>query len=135
MSNDGQPGDGVEADQRLRDQSVAFTVISIVLFAVVACGTIRLWTGSQNAGGRVEVAGLRIDINHADVATLELLPGIGPTVASRIVEEREAGGHFKDVDDVARRVKGVGPKLSERMRPYVVFGTGTSVSESSGSLR
>ena len=46
------------------------------------------------------------------------LPGIGPTLAKRIVESRQAAGPFADQDDL-RRVRGIGPKTMEQIRPYL----------------
>ena len=60
-----------------------------------------------------------IDVNAASVADFELLPRIGPTLAARIVEERERGGRFGTVDELAR-VRGIGPRTLERLRPLVV---------------
>lgn len=62
---------------------------------------------------------LRIDVNSAEEAQLDLLPGIGPRLAARIVHERGSRGPFASVDDLAR-VSGLGPKLIERLRPYAV---------------
>jgi competence ComEA-like helix-hairpin-helix protein len=57
----------------------------------------------------------RLNINTASAAELELLPGIGPALAARIIEDRLAAGPFKSVDDLDR-VKGIGPKTLERVR-------------------
>jgi competence protein ComEA len=58
-----------------------------------------------------------IDINHANGQELQLLPGIGPKLAQRILDER-AKSPFQSVEDL-RRVSGIGPKILERLRPYV----------------
>jgi competence protein ComEA len=58
-----------------------------------------------------------IDINKADAQVLQQLPGIGPKLAQRILDER-AKAPFQSVDDL-RRVSGIGPKILERLRPYV----------------
>ncbi len=63
--------------------------------------------------------GLRIDVNSADEAQLDLLPGIGPRLAARIVRERGSEGPFTSVGDLAR-VSGLGPRIIERLRPYAV---------------
>ena len=63
--------------------------------------------------------GLRIDVNSAEEAQLDLLPGIGPRLATRIVEERRAQGSFASLDELMR-VAGLGPRLVERLRPYAV---------------
>jgi competence protein ComEA len=51
-----------------------------------------------------------VDVNSADEAALNEVKGIGPAMARRIVEERGKQGAFKDADDLAERVKGLGPK-------------------------
>jgi competence protein ComEA len=43
-----------------------------------------------------------VDLNSADVAELQTLPGIGPIAAARIVAERESGGPFGSVEDLVR---------------------------------
>lgn len=50
----------------------------------------------------------RIDINRAQPAELEQLPGIGPALARRIVEYRESWGPFTAVHDILE-VPGIGP--------------------------
>lgn len=59
-----------------------------------------------------------VNINTADVALLETIPGIGPTVASRIVAYREENGPFERVEDLSK-VAGIGPETLEKIRPYV----------------
>jgi competence protein ComEA len=51
----------------------------------------------------------RLAINRASARDLEALPGIGPSLAKRIVEEREKAGPFRSPRDLLR-VKGIGPK-------------------------
>jgi competence ComEA-like helix-hairpin-helix protein len=58
------------------------------------------------------------DINTAGVEALQHLPGIGPTLARRIVADREARGPFRTAEDLLR-VPGIGPKRWERIRPLV----------------
>ncbi|GAB4290688.1 MAG: hypothetical protein Kow0067_17040 [Coriobacteriia bacterium] len=62
-----------------------------------------------------------VDINRADAATLERLPGIGPATAAKIVEDREKNGPFKTVDDLAR-VSGIGAKKIEALRDFATVG-------------
>lgn len=57
-----------------------------------------------------------LDLNHATVAELDALPGIGPVLAARIVEHRRRNGPFRDVDELLA-VPGIGPRLLERLRP------------------
>ncbi|MBU4271375.1 MAG: helix-hairpin-helix domain-containing protein [Planctomycetes bacterium] len=78
------------------------------------------WRGRLIEIDRAEplVARFEVDINAADWPELILLPGIGETLAQRIVASRESDGPFADHDDL-RRVQGIGPKTLERIRPYL----------------
>ncbi len=75
-------------------------------------------TPSTGADGKGEL----IDINSATAKELERLPGIGPQIAGRIVAYREQHGAFKRVDDLTK-VRGIGPKTLERLRPHLTMST------------
>ncbi|MDZ7681336.1 MAG: phospholipase D-like domain-containing protein [Fodinibius sp.] len=60
-----------------------------------------------------------ININSADKALLDMLPGIGPAYADRIVAYRQKYGAFTDVNQL-RNISGIGPKTMEKLRPNVV---------------
>ncbi|WP_236605540.1 ComEA family DNA-binding protein [Sandaracinus amylolyticus] len=67
-----------------------------------------------------------LDLNVADAAALQALPRIGPSLARRIIEDREANGPFTSVDDLDR-VRGIGPATIEQLRALVrVGGAATS---------
>ncbi|MCX6640372.1 MAG: helix-hairpin-helix domain-containing protein [bacterium] len=59
-----------------------------------------------------------ININTADQSELESLPGIGPTLAKRIMEFRTERGKFRKVEDLLG-VSGIGPKKFEQIKPRV----------------
>jgi competence protein ComEA len=59
-----------------------------------------------------------IDLNSADGAALEELPGIGPALAERILAWREEHGRFASVEDLLA-VPGIGEKLLEGVRDRV----------------
>jgi competence ComEA-like helix-hairpin-helix protein len=62
-----------------------------------------------------------VDINSATAAQIETLPGIGPTLAKRIVDHRDSAGPFAGMQSLCD-VRGVGPALAKRLRPLVTFG-------------
>lgn len=59
-----------------------------------------------------------ININTASAAELETLPGIGPSLAQRIIEYREQNGPFATIEDLDN-VSGIGLGLIERFRDQV----------------
>jgi len=61
----------------------------------------------------------KIDVNRADWPELALMPDIGEQLARRIVADRQQNGPFRDLADL-RRVRGIGPKTLEGMRPYLL---------------
>lgn len=69
-------------------------------------------------GGKLRPGDPPVDVNAADEAELQRLPGVGPTLARRIVDVRGTD-RFKSVEDL-RKVKGIGVKTLENLRPYVV---------------
>jgi competence protein ComEA len=62
-----------------------------------------------------------VDLNTADVALLDTLPGVGPSTAAAIVAYRGANGRFRTVDDLGE-VRGIGPAKLEQLRPLVTVG-------------
>ncbi len=81
--------------------------------------------GVRRDAGSTQVArlleGQPVDVNLATAEELQLLPRIGPTLAARIVEERERGGPFRSVQDLTR-VRGIGPRTVERLAPLATVG-------------
>ncbi|TOZ21520.1 competence protein ComE, partial [Burkholderia pseudomallei] len=49
-----------------------------------------------------------VEVNTADQAALESVKGLGPVKSKAIIDERAKNGPFKDADDLANRVKGLG---------------------------
>ena len=63
----------------------------------------------------------KIDINLADAALLETLPGIRPAIAERIIGYREMNGPFETIEDI-QKVKGIGPTTFEKIREQIAVG-------------
>ncbi len=60
----------------------------------------------------------RVCVNTASAEEITVIPGIGPAIASRIVEYREKNGRFYRLEDLVE-VRGIGPVKLESMREYV----------------
>jgi competence protein ComEA len=107
---------------RRADQAAVAGLVLIGLASTVA------WWASQGGWrGRLieleraepQAAAFQVDINTADWPELVQLPGIGPTLAQRILESRRSGGPFVSPKDLRRRVRGIGPKTLQRIQPYL----------------
>jgi len=66
----------------------------------------------------VEPLSLKVNINTADQAALEALPGIGPELARRILDYRQAHGPFAQIEDLLH-VTGIGPGILEKIREEI----------------
>ena len=62
-----------------------------------------------------------IDVDRASAKELEALPRVGPALATRIVDERDAHGHFGSLEALDQRVKGIGPAMVNALRDFVTF--------------
>lgn len=60
-----------------------------------------------------------VDVNRAGLEELQRLPGVGPALARRILENRQRHGPFPTVDAMTR-VGGIGPASVERLRGHAV---------------
>jgi competence ComEA-like helix-hairpin-helix protein len=70
-----------------------------------------------------------LDLNAASPAELESLPGIGPTLARRIVAHRRAHGRFREVGELIA-VRGIGPRLLARIEALVRAGPDVPAADS-----
>jgi competence protein ComEA len=94
-----------------------FKAIAVIL--LVSCAALPAMAGKsvEKQASKTMLQGT-VNINMADATQLQLLPGIGPKAAESIVSYRGSAGPFKSVDDLVK-VKGVGPKTLEKIRPYL----------------
>ena len=56
-----------------------------------------------------------VSINKADVEGLQMVRGIGPALAERIIDYREANGNFKSLDQL-KAVRGIGDAKFEKIK-------------------
>ncbi len=79
--------------------------------------------------------GERFDLNSADRIALMRLPRIGPSLADRIVRDREANGPFPEVAAL-ERVSGIGPAMMRSVGPHLrVEGSGRRFPSGPGPVR
>jgi len=113
-----------------RDQLVLY-LLAVAVLAVGAARYARLqWPGvspvrTLDASQRIDY---RVDINRAGADELDLLPGIGPVKAERIVEYRQTHGPFAKVEDLAR-VPGISADCVARLHGLATAGTAGAHSE------
>jgi len=95
--------------------------VCIVLIALLLLVAARAHSNARNVVMRDPLPTMRIDLDAADPAFLELLPGIGPRLAEEIVQTRGLVGAFGEPEEILR-VPGIGPVTLERVRPLVRAG-------------
>ncbi len=88
-----------------RDRAAAAAAVSVV---------------SAEALGPEEIDLALVNVNTAGKEELATLPGIGESLAERIIQEREENGPFAQVEDLLR-VSGIGEKKLEELRDYVTL--------------
>ena len=82
--------------------------------------------GSQSGSGTNSSSGTasgttndgKVNINTAESAELQTIPGIGPSKAARIIEYRQSNGNFSSIEDI-QNVSGIGSKTFESIKDYI----------------
>lgn len=69
----------------------------------------------ENNSGNQEKSSSKVNINTATVEELEKLDGIGPAIAQRIVDYRNANGKFLSIDEI-KNVSGIGEKIFDKFK-------------------
>lgn len=71
---------------------------------------------NENSGG-LEKSSI-VNINKASEVELQTLPGIGPSLAGRIIEYRETNGKFKSIEDI-KNVSGIGETKFDSIKDFI----------------
>ena len=83
-------------------------------------------TGSANRAVNAEMSGsldgaawsFRVNLNSAERGELLLLPGIGPSLADRIIEYRQTEGPFQSPEEI-EKIRGIGKIKTAKLLPYL----------------
>lgn len=90
----------------------------VLLTLIAAAAAIGLGASARPQRTTSRVPPLVVDPNTAPAAVLVSLPRLGPALAGRIVEARNAEP-FHTLDDLDRRVPGIGPSTMTALRPFL----------------
>ncbi len=114
-------------EARRKGDSAPVMALAGLVAAMALVGLARDWQGRaapakapvvepvrESPGAIALREGRKLDVNGASAADLELLPRVGPAIAGRIVAARP----FESVADL-RRVRGIGPRTLEQLRPLI----------------
>jgi len=74
----------------------------------------------QNGSSQISGQGKLVNINFAPINELELLPGIGPELAQRIIDYRNNTGSFESKEDL-KNVAGIGEKKFEALKDFITI--------------
>jgi competence protein ComEA len=91
-------------------------------------GVALLALASLGAAGAADAPAGVVNLNTATVEQMQLLPGIGPAVAARIVAQREAEGPFRKAEELML-VRGVGERTFANMKPWIALDGKTTLTE------
>ena len=81
--------------------------------------------GTTAESGRGDPRAYRPDLNRSPAHRLRLLRGLGPVRAAALVAERAHGGDYRSFEEVARRVRGLGPVTVRRLAQSADLGAET----------
>ena len=104
-------------------KSLKQTLGCIILCCAAATGSAACVKLPRRAQAAAQVPALvsasaRVSLNRASREELEKLPGIGPALAARIVEQRERFGPFRRAEHLML-VRGISERRFRQLRPYV----------------
>lgn len=94
---------------------------------VILCVSLLLGIGGLQSQTRildqkrmsVQPAGYFVDINHDDIGELMLLPGVGKSIAKRIIKDRKENGPYESLEHL-NRVSGISRKTLDRIRLFLL---------------
>lgn len=105
-------------NKNLRKGSVfqAFMVVALLLTSFMVTDLERL-DAAPRSGVQAEASAM-IDVNRATADELQVIRGIGPSLAERIIAYREENGAFENLDDLSN-VRGIGGAKLQKIKEQV----------------
>lgn len=99
---------------RVRNQGLATFAVGVlsVMFVWYA------WAPKPSVDNRALTSSLRLDLNRATAAELNLLPGVGPKLIQAILQRREALGGFQHIDQL-KSIPGIKEGKLNAMAPFL----------------
>ena len=105
-------------------KQTAFLLSLLVLFLFflfLYSSSLSFSSGQISSAIRYEEPDPRIDINSADAALLQTLPGVGPVLSEAIVDWRSEHGAFRTKEELLQ-VPGIGEKTLNRLADMIILG-------------
>lgn len=100
-------------------------LLALSCILLLRCFGIELGTVSLSRSPRKEnisfICDGKLNINEATEVHLTQLPGVGTTLAKRIVQYRNSHGEFESSEDLLK-IKGMNKRTVESIEPYITFG-------------
>ena len=112
------PGPGPQASTPSTPPVSRPAQVALAVFAAMLLGLLAYRGYGNRLGARpTEPVAARFDLNRADRAELEQIPGVGPKLA-QVIDDRRKEKPFRSVEEL-RDLKGVGPVTYDRVRPFL----------------
>lgn len=100
-------------------KQMLLTLVLILSVFLLVPGCLLAQTPAKAAPAKAAETG-KVNINTADAAELDTLPGVGPKIAAAILEWRKQNGRFQKLEDIMA-VKGIGEKKFEKMKGLITI--------------
>ncbi|MBR4862853.1 MAG: helix-hairpin-helix domain-containing protein [Firmicutes bacterium] len=76
---------------------------------------------AASSGGsavRQTADGFKVNLNRATLSDLQMIPGVGPSTAQKILDYRESVGKFGSISDL-KNISGIGEKTYDNLKDYI----------------